>query len=146
MKLPNTIIEWIDERIRFIKTITPLIEKAWPGNALQISEFNIAGENYKYCKQLYQDLQQHPDSADIKKRFKNIAGKLIFDTLYELDKQEYRCVSISGMCFPTAEKQILPQRVIDDIAEVRMSMSNIFRQVQDMVGCRKEGMETGSEM
>ena len=132
MWTPSTITEWIDERICFIENILSSTKKITAENKRQISDCTLLLENFKYCKKSYLELLENSDNADTKKRFKNIAYKLILDTVHELDKQEYKCIYIHGFCFPTKEKDILPQGSIDNIAKIRVALKNIFYQVQQL--------------
>jgi hypothetical protein len=126
MWTPNNISEWLDERIGFIEKIISYSEKN------QVSTFIIDLENFKYCKKLYTQLIENSDDCDIKKRFSNVASKLIFDAVYELDKQEYKCIIVHGVCLPTKEKDILPQENIDNITEIRLALEKIFYQIQEL--------------
>lgn len=132
MWAPSKITEWLDERIDFIQKILLLTKEITSENKKQISDCTLALENFKYCKKLHFDFLQDSTNNDIKKRFRNIANKLIFDTIYELDKQEYKCVSIHECCFPSQEKEILPQEIIDNITKIRAALENIFHQVQQL--------------
>lgn len=134
MWTPNTIIEWLDERIGFIENVLSSTETINSENKNQISDFTLLSENFKYCKKLYLDLLQDSNNHDIKIRFRNIANKLIFDTIYELDKQEYKCIYVHEFCFPTKEKDILPQESIDNITDIRKALEKIFYQVQNLCG------------
>lgn len=132
MWTPSIITEWIDERIIFIQNTLSSTKKINAENQKQISNFAIAVENFKYCKKLYLELCQDSNNDDVKKRFKNIANKLIFETIYELDKVEYHCIYIHGVSFPSKEKVVLPQENIDNILKTRISLENIFYQVQKL--------------
>lgn len=132
--IPNTIIEWLDERIVFIENILSYNQKINSENKKHISDCILASENFKYCKRLYLELLQHSNNDDTKRRFRNIANKLIFDTIYELDKQEYKCIYIHEFCFPTKEKDILPQEIIDNITDIRIGLEKIFYEVQHLCG------------
>lgn len=134
MWIPNTIIEWLDERIVFIENIISSTETINSENKNQISDCTLLSENFKYCKKLYLELLQDSNNDDVKRRFRNIANKLIFDSIYELDKQEYKCIYIHGFCFPTKEKDILPQESIDNITDIRIALEKIFYQVQNLCG------------
>ena len=134
MWTPNTIIEWIDERIVFIENNLSLIKEINSENQRQISDFTLGLENFKYCKKLYLELLQDSNNDDVKRRFRNIANKLIFEIVYELDKQEYKRIYIHGFSFPTKEKDILPQQIIDNIAKWRTALEKIFYQVQELCG------------
>lgn len=132
MWTPSTITEWMDERIGFIENILLSTKEIDDKNKQQISDCSLVLENFKYCKKLYLELLQDSNNTDIKRRFRNIANKLIFDTVYELDKQEYKCIYIHKFCFPTKEKDILTKGNIDNISEIRTSLENIFKQVQKL--------------
>lgn len=132
MWTPNTIAEWLDERIGFIENILSSNKEITNENTKMISNFTLARENFKYCKKLYLELLQDLNNNDVKRRFQNIANKLIFDTVYELDKQEYKCIYVHEFCFPTKEKNILPQENIDNIAQIRVALENIFYQVRQL--------------
>lgn len=134
MWIPNTIIEWLDERIGFIENILSSTQTINSENKNQISDCTLLSENFKYCKKLYLELLQDSNNDDVKRRFRNVANKLIFDTIYELDKQEYKCIYIHGFCFPTKEKDILPQEIIDNITDIRIALEKIFYQVQHLCG------------
>lgn len=134
MWTPSTITEWVDERIGFIENILSSTKEITSENKRQISDFTFAVENFKYCKKLHLELLKDSNNDDVKRRFRNIANKLIFDTVYELDKQEYKCIYIHEFCFPTKEKDILPQESIDNIAKVRKALESIFYQVQQLCG------------
>lgn len=130
MWTPRTITEWMDERIVFIQNIISSTKEITPENKRQMSDCTVALENFKYCKKLHIEWLQNPNNDNIKRLFKNIANKLIFEAIYELDKQEYKCIYIHGLCFPTKEKDILPQENIDNIENIRVALENIFYQVQ----------------
>ena len=132
MWTPNTINEWLDERIGFIENILSSTKEITTENKKQISDCTLAVENFKYCKKLYLELLEDSDNSEVEKRFRIIAHKLIFDTFYELDRQEYKCTYIHGFCFPTKEKNILPQENIDNISNIRKALENIFYQVQQL--------------
>lgn len=129
---PVSIGGWLDERIVFIENIISSNQKKTDENKMQISDCVIALQNFKYCKKLFDELLIDSNNNDFKKRFKNIANKLIFDTIYELDKQEYKCIYIHEFCFSTPEKEILPQEHVDNISDVRSALENIFCQVKKM--------------
>jgi len=84
MWTPNTINEWLDERIGFIENILSSTKEITTENKKQISDCTLAVENFKYCKKLYLELLEDSDNSDVEKRFRIIAHKLIFDTFYEL--------------------------------------------------------------
>jgi len=132
MWTPNTITEWMDERIGFIENILSSTKEINTENIRQISDCTLSLENFKYCKKLYFELLQDSKNNEVKRRFTNIANKLIFDTVYDLDKQEYKCIYIHEFCFPTRKKHILPQEIIDNIAQIRVALENIFYQVQQL--------------
>lgn len=136
MWTPNTIIEWIEERISFMENFifNSSIKEIPYDNSNQIRDFTIQLENFKYCKKLYFELLENSNEYDIKKRFKNISNKLIFDTIYSLDKVEFKCIYINEFCFPTKEKDILPQESIDNISKNRLALEKIFCQVQQLCG------------
>jgi hypothetical protein len=128
----HSIIGWIDERISFIENILYSTNEITAENQKQRSDSVIVLENFKYCKKLYLELLKDACNTDIKKRFRNIINKLIFDTMYELDKQEYKCISIHGVCFPSKEKESLPQENIDNINKIRTMLENVFNQAQQL--------------
>lgn len=136
MWTPNTIIEWIEERISFMENFifNSSIKEIPYDNSNQIRDFTLQLENFKYCKKLYFELLENSNEYDIKKRFKNISNKLIFDTIYSLDKVEFKCIYIHEFCFPTKEKDILPQESIDNISKNRLALEKIFYQVQQLCG------------
>ena len=137
MWTPNTISEWLDERMDFIKNTLSSINKISAKNIRQMSDYTLAIQNFEYCKKLHLEFLQDSNNNDVKKCFQNIANKLILDTVYELDKQEYKCVYIHGCCFPTKDKDILPQESIDNITKMRVALENIFCQVQQLCGGKK---------
>jgi hypothetical protein len=130
MLTPNTITEWIDERVGFIENILSATSEINDKNEMQTFDSIVLLKNFRYCKKLHFMLLKDCTNKEIKMRFRNIANKLIFDTFYELDKQEYQCIHIHQICFPTKEKDILPQENIDNIAQIRVALENIFNEVQ----------------
>ena len=124
MFIPNTISEWLEERISFIENLIKVQSNASLRNQVALHDF-------KYCKSLYIELCKNPNDNSTKEKFKNVANKLIFDILYEIDKQEYECRYIGGIMFPSKTKALLPQQVSDELTALRKAMSLLFDEIQD---------------
>ena len=126
---PKTIDEWLDERISFTKSIidsTTFIDNL---NSQMMSDFTLSNANFKYCKELYEQHKAEKDNDEVKKLFKNIARKLLIETILELDKQEYVCTKIEGKICVTMDKSKLPQQTIDNIQKIRMSLEEIYNKI-----------------
>lgn len=130
MWTPKNISEWLDERIEFCDNFLSLNKNN--ENNLMVSNFIVGSANFKYCKKLYLELLSDSENIELIKLFKNISYKLIFDTIYELDKSEYRCMYIGDYCFPTKEKEVLPQELIDNFTKHRKAMEVIFNEVNQL--------------
>lgn len=112
---PNTISQWLEERIEFTKLYPESID------------FIVLNQNFTYCLKLYNERLCDAESLRL---FKDLALKLLFDLLYELNKQEKKCVIIQGITFPTNEKQdFLPQEFWDNQNKWRDALKKIYNQI-----------------
>lgn len=127
--MTDKILSWLNERIDFINRLSPVLT-----DQKQISDFILAEQNFNYCKKLYIALLSDQDNADLKKKFYIIACQLIFDALFELDKQEYKCFYVGGAAFPTREKETLPQNIIDNIADTRTMLWDVYSEIFKFFG------------
>lgn len=127
---PSTIKEWLDERIKFTNNIANSIKIIDDSQkAKMLSDFVIANNNFTYCLKLYNERSEVRNM----KLFKSLALKLLFDTLYEFDKQENKCVNIQGISFPTNEKNdFLTQEFWDNQKKWRDALGNIYNQVIEL--------------
>lgn len=128
---PSTITEWLDERIEFTNTILNseglrMIEDN--EKAQMVSNFTLANQNFTYCLKLYNER----NDAENLRLFKELALKLLFDILYEFDKQENKCITINGITFTTNEKAFLPQEFWDNQKKWRDALSNIYNQIMEL--------------
>lgn len=126
MNIPETIIDWIDERISFSTLLTT------SKNIHQVSDAIYFLEDFKYCKKLLIKIENNPNDFELKNRFKSVAKKLILDSIYELDKQQNECIFIHGICFPTSQKIKLPIEVQDNFNNTRLALEKILNQVIEL--------------
>ena len=123
MKPPTTLKELLEERILFCERY---LNSKYPQ---QQSDFTKALVDFKYCQRLYNDFLQSPSDLLTKTRYKNIAIKIIMDLNFGMDKQEYECISLHGVLFPTKTKSYLPQETKDNIQQYRAFLETIFNEV-----------------
>lgn len=130
--MPNTINEWLKERIEFTNTILNSEGLRMIDNnekAQMVSDFTLANQNYTYCLKLY---NERSDAENLR-LFKSLALKLLFSMLYSFDTQENKCVTIHGILFPTNEKNdFLPKEFWDSQNKYRDALKNIYNQINEL--------------
>jgi len=134
MKIPDTFIELLEDRIKFTGNFIAANAEITNINSYTITEFILAYENFKYCKKLYQELLQDKKNEDLEKLFGAIACKLLFEIIHSLNTQEYKCININGQVFPTKEKEVLPQEISDNIQKMKVAITKIYNEVTNL--CR----------
>ena len=122
----------MEERIEFTGNFIAANAEITNINSYTITEFILANDNFKYCKKLYQELLQEPKNEDLKNLFRAIACKLLFEIIHSLNTQEYKCIYINGRIFPTKEKEILPQEISDNIQKMKIAITKIYNEVQNL--------------
>jgi hypothetical protein len=123
---PSTITEWLDERIEFTQRFANSKVIINNQQAKTVSDFILANQNFTYCLKLYNEI----NNAENLRLFKELALKLLFDILYDFNKQENKCITIHGISFPTNEKNdFLPQEFWDNQNKLRDALKNIYNQI-----------------
>lgn len=119
-------LNFLDERINFIQKL--LKEKSNKENEyFKICFLNLT--DLYYCKCCY-SLLLNTNNEYLKGYTKQVAKRFILNCIYELNKQDFKCVTIHGISFPTKEKEDLPNNVILGIEESRKYLKRIWEIVE----------------
>ena len=141
MWVPSNIREWLDERIGFCERMLKLQETT--GTARGRTEMLFALSDYKYCNKLYQKIIDAKASGKQKSNFSIVAQKLLHQQLYEIQKQEFVCVTVGGTIFPTKEPAKLPQEILDNNRLLKDAFKKIYEDVKNICGDHFEPMVNG---
>jgi hypothetical protein len=110
--IPTTIIELLDERIAFIRTM--------PNYGLIVSKL-------EECKDCYEKAKGDRLS-DYYKRFLVIANALIADILHSMKLQENETMRIHGILF-TTEKEIDATEKESYSKQIRIALADIYGEI-----------------
>ena len=128
MFVPDTIEELLDERIQFCQNFLESVKE----HHLVISDFQKALTDFEYCKKLLNHLKDNPEDERAKARFKQLAFRIIFETLDTIKKQLNKCVCLHGVVWPTNTESYAPQETKDNLADLNKALEKIFTEVQSM--------------
>lgn len=128
MQTPNSMMELLDERIKFCQNYIDGTRNLTTNNET-VSEFTKALVDFKYCKKLLIKVKDNPLDNELKVKFKKLATKIVADLYYTVETQEYESISICGITFLTKTKSYLPQEQKDNLAELKTAFGKIFKEI-----------------
>lgn len=118
MILPRNINDWINERIQFCENNIRLSNKISEEIRKEcLTNFEKSLTDYKKLKQMFSQINEHPDNEETKNSFKESALKKI-DQIQEIIEDQ-----LTGY---------LPLITLHDLLKLKDSLNNIQNQVQQI--------------